>query len=280
MNTKSILTLVALALWILFCQNWWCNHKDECPCNTESSTSVTESGATTANNNDIIRFNTSNLSAVLGDGWNNFSDSICNLIKGGKRVEITGLYSSKETNATKFENLGIARADTIKNMLLAKLAGNNAGRFSLRSQLDENLDGTSGPFIASNIAVLDTIATPSDKGGVVVQDSNNIIIYFPSGSSAKEASKEVDDYLLILAPRLQSNQLKAIITGHTDNKGKYESNLQLSKERADFVKSILVKDGVPDAQLTINGLADKEPVGDNNTDAGRKQNRRVTIKIQ
>jgi OmpA-OmpF porin, OOP family len=280
MNIKSILTLVALALWIFFCQNWWCKHKDECPCNTASTALDTESSANIAINDGIIKFNTSNLGALIGDGWNNFSDSICNLIKGGKRVEITGMYSSKEINSSKFENLGMARADTIKNLLLAKLAGGNAGRFNLRSQLDESLDGAASPFVASNIAVLDTIATPSDNGGVVIQDSNNIIIYFPSGSSAKEASKEVDDYLLQLAPRLQSKQLNALITGHTDNKGKYESNLKLSKERADFVKSILIKDGVTAAQLTTNGLADKEPVGDNNTDAGRKQNRRVTIKIQ
>ncbi len=275
MNIKFILTLCALALWVFFCQRWWCNHKDNCPCNTNTEASA----VTTASGDDgIIKFNTNEFNTLLGSNWAGFSDSIANLIKGGKRVEITGFYSASETNNSKYENLGIARADTIKDLLMAKLPGISAGRFNLRGALKEDLGAA--PFIASNLSIMDTIATPDADGGVVVLDSNNIIIYFPSGSSAKEASKEVDDYLKQLAPKLQASGKNASITGHTDNKGKFESNLKLSKDRAEFVKSILVKDGVTATQLSTEGKADKEPVGDNNTDAGRKQNRRVTIQIK
>jgi outer membrane protein OmpA-like peptidoglycan-associated protein len=125
----------------------------------------------------------------------------------------------------------------------------------------------------------DTVITPSAEGGVVVKDSNDVLIYFPTGSATKEPSKAVDEYLTQLGTRLKASGEKAMIIGHTDNKGVFDKNLALSKDRAAFVKQILIKHSAIDANMSTDGIADKEPIGDNNTDAGRRQNRRVEIKI-
>jgi OmpA-OmpF porin, OOP family len=275
MNSKSILTILGLIAWILFCNWWWCNNKEECNCDKGE---VPEVIATTSDDGPI-RFATNTFGPITGTNWNSFSDSICNLIKAGKRVEITGYYAASEKNTTKYQNLGIARADTIKDLLMAKLPGVNASRFNLLGVLQSKLSSASSPFVASNLMLKDTVATPGANGGVVVADSNDILIYFPTGSATKEPSKEVDDYLTTLGTRLQSSGEKALITGHTDNKGDANKNMVLSKERAAFVKQILVKHNAVENNLTTDGKAAQEPIGDNNTDAGRKQNRRVRIQI-
>jgi OmpA-OmpF porin, OOP family len=279
MSTKAIITLLALLAWILFCNWWWCSNKEECDCDKLSNTEVLPD-ANITNNTGVIQFNANANNPITNSNWALFADSICNLVRGGKRLEIVGYYGADEQNTTAFANLGIARADTIKQLLLAKLSGISASRIATAAELRSDIStANTNAFDANSILVKDTIATPSDAGGVVATDSNDIIIYFPTGSAVKEASKEVDDYLTILGARLKANGAKAQIIGHTDNKGNAAKNLELSKQRAEFVQQILVKHEAPAANLAATGKGDAEPIGDNNTDAGRRQNRRVNIKI-
>jgi len=72
--------------------------------------------------------------------------------------------------------------------------------------------------------------------------------------------------------------LKLEIQGHTDNVGAPAANLKLSPERAASVRAYLVASaGVAPARLTTAGLGDTKPIGDNKTEAGRAQNRRVEL---
>jgi OOP family OmpA-OmpF porin len=72
--------------------------------------------------------------------------------------------------------------------------------------------------------------------------------------------------------------LKIEIQGHTDKVGISGANLKLSQDRAAAVKAYLVKTGGIDAaRLTTAGLGDTQPIGDNNTEEGRAQNRRVEL---
>jgi outer membrane protein OmpA-like peptidoglycan-associated protein len=54
--------------------------------------------------------------------------------------------------------------------------------------------------------------------------------------------------------------------------------MKLSEKRADYVINYLVKKGVAKDRLVKKVLGEANPVGDNNTAAGRAQNRRVEIK--
>jgi OOP family OmpA-OmpF porin len=72
--------------------------------------------------------------------------------------------------------------------------------------------------------------------------------------------------------------LKLEIQGHTDNVGAAAANLKLSQDRAAAVKAYLVQTGgIAAARLTTAGLGDTKPIGDNKTDEGRAQNRRVEL---
>lgn len=69
------------------------------------------------------------------------------------------------------------------------------------------------------------------------------------------------------------------IEGHTDNKGSYETNKQLSENRAKAVFDYFVKKGISNNRLIVEGFGPDKPIGDNNTETGRALNRRVTITL-
>ena len=72
--------------------------------------------------------------------------------------------------------------------------------------------------------------------------------------------------------------LKVAIVGHTDSQGTLESNLQLSRARADAVVAALkAQHGVDGARLSAHGLASLAPVASNRDEAGRARNRRVEL---
>ncbi len=69
------------------------------------------------------------------------------------------------------------------------------------------------------------------------------------------------------------------ISGHTDNKGRIESNRDLSRKRADYVKWFLVDRGIAADRIETVGHGPDKPLGDNNTDAGRQENRRIEFRL-
>jgi outer membrane protein OmpA-like peptidoglycan-associated protein len=71
--------------------------------------------------------------------------------------------------------------------------------------------------------------------------------------------------------------LKLEIEGHTDSTGSDEFNQKLSEQRADTVRSFLITQGLSGDDITAKGLGKSMPIADNNTAAGRQQNRRVEI---
>jgi outer membrane protein OmpA-like peptidoglycan-associated protein len=70
------------------------------------------------------------------------------------------------------------------------------------------------------------------------------------------------------------------IEGHTDSVGSDESNLDLSRGRAESVRDYLVQSGVKSERvIATSGLGESNPVSGNETAAGRQVNRRVEIII-
>ena len=67
------------------------------------------------------------------------------------------------------------------------------------------------------------------------------------------------------------------ITGHTDSTGSDSVNNPLSVSRAASARDYLASRGVDSRRIRIDGRGSYEPVGDNNTEAGRAKNRRIEI---
>ncbi len=69
------------------------------------------------------------------------------------------------------------------------------------------------------------------------------------------------------------------IDGHTDNTGNAAGNQRLSQQRAQAVLNALVERGIDENRLEAHGFGQERPVGDNATEEGRAQNRRIEIHL-
>ncbi len=72
-------------------------------------------------------------------------------------------------------------------------------------------------------------------------------------------------------------EFKILVEGHTDNRGRADSNLVLSQARAQAVLAYLTGKGVQADRVNAVGKGDSEPIADNSTRDGRAQNRRVDV---
>jgi outer membrane protein OmpA-like peptidoglycan-associated protein len=79
---------------------------------------------------------------------------------------------------------------------------------------------------------------------------------------------------------IQAEDSKLELVGHTDNTGTRDNNYSLSTARAEAVKSYLIQKGIPANRFQkVDGKGQDEPVADNDTPAGKAQNRRVVISL-
>lgn len=69
------------------------------------------------------------------------------------------------------------------------------------------------------------------------------------------------------------------ITGHTCDLGNEDDNKALSERRAQRLFDFLAANGVSPSRMEARGMGESQPVADNDTDAGRQQNRRVEIQV-
>lgn len=72
---------------------------------------------------------------------------------------------------------------------------------------------------------------------------------------------------------------KLRISGHTDDVGNAESNMNLSKNRTQAVGKYLQAKGLIPSQLTMEWFGETRPIADNKTPLGRQQNRRVEMLV-
>lgn len=100
-------------------------------------------------------------------------------------------------------------------------------------------------------------------------------ITFDTGSD--RIKPESAPVIQMIAKDLDTNPaLKLLIEGHTDSVGNAQANMDLSKRRAEAVKSVLAAQFKVDAARPATaGLGATKPAGPNGTPHGRAQNRRV-----
>lgn len=111
------------------------------------------------------------------------------------------------------------------------------------------------------------------------QVEDRMVIHFPYNSIRKEDDAAIDDYLTRLATELVSSGSKVSITGHTDFVGTSKYNTQFGFLRANSIRNILVKKGVPKSQIKTRSYGESKAIATNDTPWGRYRNRRVEIRI-
>lgn len=115
---------------------------------------------------------------------------------------------------------------------------------------------------------------PIEKGASIVLKN----IFFETGKFElqNESKSELDKLVALLN---DNPNLKIQIDGHTDNVGQQKDNLALSNNRAKSVVGYLLSKGINQQRLSYKGFGATKPVADNNTEAGRAQNRRTELSV-
>ncbi len=205
-----------------------------------------------------------------------------------KTLDIIGLYTSKEKNPSGYSNLGIARANAVKNYLVSK--GISSKQLNTLGKLNDNLipdqtiyygpvnyhfnTSNSAEDIASKriteLALLrkEIIANPLKLNF----ETNSSILHLSNSQRAKMG--KLSRYL----DKADSGQL--LVTGHTDSTGDYNANLQLGKSRAGFIADYLAKNGIDRSKISTLSKSSDKPIASNETEEGRRQNRRVEITLK
>lgn len=103
-------------------------------------------------------------------------------------------------------------------------------------------------------------------------------IFFKSGAYEllPESEVEIQKLYTLLNNNVGS---KIKITGHTDNIGPDQDNLTLSQNRANAVINALIKLGINASRLIAEGKGEAMPIADNNSEEGRRQNRRTEFVV-
>ena len=116
-----------------------------------------------------------------------------------------------------------------------------------------------------------------DDAILVTFDEKSGVYFNTAKYNINEASSETLNKLANVF--LEHADTKILIVGHTDSVGSEQSNLTLSKNRANAVTNYLVAKGLSGSRFTTNWFGENQPTHDNETAEGRSKNRRVNIAI-
>lgn len=115
---------------------------------------------------------------------------------------------------------------------------------------------------------------------------NRMIVELPAGvlfdsgrAELKEEGQAALDQVSAILVEVEGREFQ--IAGHTDNvpmrTRRFQDNWQLSTARAVNVTRYMLAHGIPPARLSAAGFADTQPTASNDSEEGRRQNRRIEI---
>ncbi len=104
----------------------------------------------------------------------------------------------------------------------------------------------------------------------------NILFEKASAVLLPESYPELNKLLIFMK---NEPDVRIEIAGHTSSDGNDAYNLQLSQDRANAVAEYIIDRGVKESRIVAKGYGETKPVATNDTEEGRKLNRRVEFKI-
>ena len=170
--------------------------------------------------------------------------------------------------------------DSLRTSAVAQLGVERGTVNQLGTQLAQSQTGLAeaNARAARAMESLAKIAQVKEEArGMVITLSGQVL--FVTGKA--ELLPSAQDQLTLVAKALQDQgEIKPIVVeGYTDSVGSESTNLKLSQDRANAVRSFLVNKGLPSDKLTAVGKGKSSPVASNDTADGRANNRRVEIVV-
>lgn len=187
---------------------------------------------------------------------------------------------------------GCSASNTVKGGVIGGVAGgvvggvigDQYGNTVLGAIIGAAVGGTAGALIGN---YMDNQAEEMERdieGARIERVGEGIKITFDSGilfatnSSTLEpqAKTNIRKLAVILNKYPDTNVL---VTGHTDFDGSDEYNQALSERRAKAVSDYSKSQGITSSRLSVIGLGENEPIASNETESGKRENRRVEIAV-
>lgn len=204
--------------------------------------------------------------------------------KSGLEYNVGGTRVFNYADAQQYYGMtdGKNRYEAVYNQVSSYLTGLNPAGFN-----ESNKNGVVpfedafNPYFIKSITNIDAgtsakISYTAQKTQVLASGQWNI--NFQTASSTIQGSEK--DLETIYNLLVQSEESKLKIVGFTDNVGNSESNLALSKGRANSVVQYLTNRGIDSNRFQlVDGKGDSNPIADNATELGRAKNRRVEITL-
>ncbi|TYA74331.1 OmpA family protein [Seonamhaeicola marinus] len=201
-----------------------------------------------------------------------------------KDLEITGFYKSDEVNNSAYPNLGLARANAVKNYLVTH--GVPAKQIDTFGKLNDDINPDKANMLfgplqfnmitldASDTSVLEALEKECDS-----VRKNPIVLHFKTGQAAISLTSEQRQKIAAISHCVDKLGVKVQVVGHTDKTGDATQNIQLGLNRADFASKYLIANGILKDNIEVSSKGQSEPIADNTTDEGKAQNRRTVITI-
>jgi len=204
--------------------------------------------------------------------------------KGGLTYNMGGSKVFNYADAMQYYGLsdGVNRYKSVYNQVSGYLTELNPFGFNENVGAVVPYDQAVNLFFLKNIN--DIESTSADKADYSNQATEVVAsgewkINFNTGSAeiSNSSSKEVEKIYNLL---VQAENTKLTVVGHTDNVGNADSNLALSKSRAQAVVNYLQQKGIPANRFQlVDGKGQNDPIADNNSASGKALNRRVVITL-
>lgn len=232
---------------------------------------------------DNFNFNVSSSSIIMP-----ISQNVENGITGlhtflgentGKVINITGYYKNDETNGSAFPNLGVARANAVKNYLVSK--GVPLAQINAVGELKDNMVPKDNMYLGPVSYGLD--GKPADAEDELKElyekiKANPLVLCFDTGQTSIDLTSEQRQQVADISRYLDKVEgATCKVIGHTDNLGLRSSNIKLGQERANFTKAYLIKNGMAESKILAISEGPDSPIESNATDEGRSKNRRTVI---
>ena len=125
-------------------------------------------------------------------------------------------------------------------------------------------------------AKVETVTDVNGLEAIKVTFDSGILFDFNKATLKPAAKAELDTFAAKMTDMPETN---INVYGHTDNVGSASANKKVSDQRASTVAKYLASKGIDKERILSEGLSFDFPVADNDTEAGRAQNRRVEIYI-
>ena len=195
-----------------------------------------------------------------------------------KNLKIIGHYleSEKDINSGIYENIGLARANSIRQALID--VGVEPDRIAIEDGLPIAGNVLKEPITFELLDRENNEYTPLQY---TFEDMTISDVNFESDSDVFTPLESFLTYADTMAIFFEQNPDKTLtIEGHCDATGSEPHNNDLGKRRAESAKRFLIEEQGIQANITTVTKGEKEPTATNKTKAGRAKNRRVRFVIE